>query len=238
MVVTSESNKQVTQSTEDYLKAVFSLSEARAEREASTGDLAEALGVSPPAISKMLKHLEKLSLVAHTPYHGVCLTKKGRRIALKTIRRHRLLELFLAQLLGYALESVHDEAERLEHHISDEFERRIDTLLGSPDCCPHGSPIPTRDGQIVSSHGQPLSDIEAPASLRIERLRASDSELLRHLSASGLLPGTIIRLIKRELFGGDLNLEIDKRKLRLSCQAARSVIVSLQATQRRATRNA
>ncbi|MGI8656079.1 MAG: metal-dependent transcriptional regulator [Pyrinomonadaceae bacterium] len=237
MVVTSGSNKQVTQSTEDYLKAVFSLSEARAEREASTGDLAEALGVSPPAISKMLKHLEKQSLVAHTPYHGVCLTKKGRRIALKTIRRHRLLELFLAQLLGYALESVHDEAERLEHHISDEFERRIDALLGSPDCCPHGSPIPTRDGQIVSSHGQPLSDIEPPASLRIERLRASDAELLRHLSASGLLPGKVIRLIKREPFGGDLNLEIDKRRLRLSCQAARSVIVSLQSTQRRAARN-
>ncbi len=230
MVVANHSGKQVTQSTEDYLKAVFSLSEARAEREASTGDLAEALNVSPPAISKMLKHLEKQSLVAHTPYHGVCLTKKGRRIALKTIRRHRLLELFLTQSLGYALESVHDEAERLEHHISDEFERRIDSLLGNPERCPHGSPIPTRGGQIVSSHGQPLSDIEPPASLRIERLRTSDAELLRHLSESNLLPGTSFRLIKREPFGGDLNLEVNKRKFRLSCQAARSVIVSLQST--------
>lgn len=230
MVVIKESGKRVTQSTEDYLKAVFSLSEERAEKEASTGELAEALNVSPPAISKMLKHLEKQSLVAHTPYHGVCLTKKGRRIALKTIRRHRLLELFLTQSLGYALESVHDEAERLEHHISDEFERRIDMLLGNPECCPHGSPIPTRDGRIVFSQGQPLSDIEPPASLRIERLRASDAELLRYLSESNLLPGTSIRLIKREPFKGDLNLEVNKRKLHLSFQAARSVIVSTQTT--------
>ncbi len=230
MSVTNHNEKPVTQSTEDYLKTVFNLSEAREEREASTGDLAAALGVSPPAISKMLKHLEKQSLVTHTPYHGVRLTKKGRRIALHTIRRHRLLERFLVESLGYALESVHDEAERLEHHISDEFERRIDALLGSPERCPHGSPIPTRGGQMVSSHGQPLSDIEPPASLRIERLRTSDAELLRYLSESNLLPGTSFRLIKREPFGGDLNLEVNKRKLRLSCQAARSVIVSLQST--------
>ncbi|MFN2454975.1 MAG: metal-dependent transcriptional regulator [Pyrinomonadaceae bacterium] len=226
MGVTKHSEKPVTQSNEDYLKTVFNLSEAREEREASTGDLALALGVSPPAISKMLKHLEKQSLVTHTPYHGVRLTKKGRRIALHTIRRHRLLERFLVETLGYALESVHGEAERLEHHISDEFERRIDTLMGNPERCPHGSPIPTPDGEIVSSHGQPLSEIEPPASLHVERLRSSDSTLLRHLSESGLLPGTIIRLIRREPFGGDLSLEIDKRKIRLSYQAARSVIVS------------
>ncbi len=226
MSVTNHSRKPVTQSTEDYLKAVFNLSEAREEREASTGDLAESLGVSPPAISKMLKHLEKQSLVAHTPYHGVCLTKKGRRIALQTIRRHRLLERFLAETLGYSLEGVHDEAERLEHHISDEFEQRIDALLGNPERCPHGSPIPTRDGRLLLSHGQPLSEIEPPSSLRIERLHSSDSSLLRHLSASGLLPGKLIRLSKREQFGGDLSIEVDKRKVRLSCQAARSVIVS------------
>lgn len=218
--------KIVTQSTEDYLKTVFDLSEARGAREASTGDLAVALSVSAPAVSQMLKQMVRQSLVAHTPYRGVRLTMKGRRLALKTIRRHRLLECFLAETLGYSLESLHDEAERLEHHISDEFEERIDSLLGNPERCPHGSPIPTSDGRIVLSKGQPLVEIEPPARLRVERLRSSDAELQRYLSENAVLPGTSIRLVKREPFGGDLTIEIKKRVTRLSAQAARSVIVS------------
>lgn len=220
--------KPLSVSTEDYLKAIWSLSEASARREASTGDLAAALRVSPAAISKMLKGLQKQSLVTHTPYHGVRLTKRGRLIALKTIRRHRLLERFLSETLGYPLESLHDEAERLEHHISDEFERRIDALLGNPALCPHGSPIPTGDGEIVISPGEPLSDVEPPATLRVERLRTSDGELQRHLSEHGILPGARLRFVKREPFGGDLTLDIAKRPVTLSAQAARSVIVSLQ----------
>ncbi len=218
--------KTVTQSTEDYLKTVFDLSEARGAREASTGDLAGALQVSAPAVSQMLKQMVGQSLVMHTPYKGVRLTVKGRRLALKTIRRHRLLECFLAQTLGYSLESLHDEAERLEHHISDEFERRIDSLLGNPERCPHGSPIPTPDGRLVSSQGQPLVEIEPPARLRVERLRSHDAELHRYLSESAVLPGATLEFIKREPFGGDLTIEIKRRTMRLSSQAARSVIVS------------
>ncbi len=138
-----------TTSKEDYLKAIWSLSERiESQQGASTGDLAVALNVSPPAVSKMLKQMEKQGLVAHIPYYGVRLTESGRDIALKIVRRHRLLERFLAETLGYALASVHDEAERLEHHISDEFEKRIDILLGHPKHCPHGSPIPTNNRQI------------------------------------------------------------------------------------------
>lgn len=139
-----EVKKKLTVSKEDYLKAIWSLSERGTTEkvEAGTNDLASILQVSPPAVSKMLKQMERQSLVAHVPYYGVRLTEKGRAAALKVVRRHRLLELFLTQILKYDSHSVHDEAEKLEHHISDEFERRIDELLNFPKFCPHGSYIP------------------------------------------------------------------------------------------------
>jgi len=139
-----EVKKKLTVSKEDYLKAIWSLSERETtgKAEAGTNDLASMLQVSPPAVSKMLKQMEHQSLVAHVPYYGVRLTEKGRAAALKVVRRHRLLELFLTEVLKYDAHSVHDEAERLEHHISEEFERRIDELLDFPETCPHGSYIP------------------------------------------------------------------------------------------------
>jgi DtxR family Mn-dependent transcriptional regulator len=148
--MTIQPKKKVTTSKEDYLKAIWSLSERRTEEksEAGTNDLSALLGVSPPAVSRMLKQMERQSLVAHTPYYGVRLTEKGREVALRIVRRHRLLELFLWQILKYDEHSVHDEAERLEHHISEEFEQKIDVLLGFPKQCPHGSPIPSREGNF------------------------------------------------------------------------------------------
>lgn len=148
MGATTKIQKKITVSKEDYLKAIWSLSERHSEgkSEAATKDLAEMLRVSPPAVSRMLKRMESQMLVSHTPYYGVRLTDKGREIALKIVRRHRLLELFLAKVLKYDSRLVHEEAERLEHHISDEFERKIDALLGFPNRCPHGSPIPNSKG--------------------------------------------------------------------------------------------
>lgn len=142
--------KKHSVSKEDYLKAIWNLSERIGEEksEAGTNDLAELLSVSPPAVSKMLKQMEQQSLVAHTPYYGVRLTEKGREVALKVVRRHRLLELFLWKILKYDEHSVHEEAERLEHHISDEFEQKMDALLGFPKTCPHGSPIPSCEGNF------------------------------------------------------------------------------------------
>jgi DtxR family Mn-dependent transcriptional regulator len=141
--------KKVTPSKEDYLKAIWTLSERETtapRQEAMTSDLAVMLQVSPPAVSKMIKQMQKQALVAHTPYYGVRLTEKGRLVALRIVRRHRLLELFLAKVLNYSLDTVHDEAERLEHHISATFEEKIDALLGHPEYCPHGSPIPKQNG--------------------------------------------------------------------------------------------
>jgi len=147
--MTTAAKTKTTPSKEDYLKAIWTLSERERneQRDAMTNDLAEKLAVSPPAVSKMLKQMEQQSLVAYIPYYGVRLTEKGREIALQIVRRHRLLELFLTEILKYDSQSVHDEAERLEHHISDEFERKIDALLNFPECCPHGSIIPRRAEQ-------------------------------------------------------------------------------------------
>lgn len=142
--------RKTTPSKEDYLKAVWTLSERHTEdkQAVATKDLAEELKVSAPAVSRMLKQMEQHTLVAHVPYYGVRLTDKGREVALKIVRRHRLLELFLAQVLEYPLDSVHDEAEKLEHYISEEFELRIDKILKFPTKCPHGSPIPNRQGNF------------------------------------------------------------------------------------------
>lgn len=143
--------KTVTPSKEDYLKAIWTLCERPADERATAGtkNLAAELHVSPPAVSKMLKQMEQQSLVAHVPYYGVSLTDKGRAVALKIVRRHRLLELFLFEILKYPSDTVHDEAEKLEHHISDEFENRIDALLGFPTKCPHGSPIPPKAVKFI-----------------------------------------------------------------------------------------
>lgn len=142
--------KSVTPSKEDYLKAIWTLCERRADKlEAGTNELALHLQVSPPAVSKMLRQMQEQFLVSHTKYYGVRLTDKGREVALGIVRRHRLLELFLAEILKYDLDAIHDEAEKLEHHISDEFEQRIDALLGFPKKCPHGSPIPNRNGDFL-----------------------------------------------------------------------------------------
>ncbi|MGI8813419.1 MAG: metal-dependent transcriptional regulator [Pyrinomonadaceae bacterium] len=139
---------KITTSKEDYLKAIWTLSERETggRNHAATKDLAKRLSVSPPAVSRMLKQMQNQSLVTHIPYFGVSLTAKGREVALHIVRRHRLIELFLTRILNYSPQSVHAEAERLEHHVSDEFEAKIDALLGFPDKCPHGSPIPNRNG--------------------------------------------------------------------------------------------
>lgn len=149
MTISTERKKSVSPSKEDYLKAIWTLSERKADKqEVGTNNLAEQLQVSPPAVSKMLKQMEQQSLVAHLPYYGVKLTDKGRTVAVRIVRRHRLLELFLSEVLKYPSDTVHDEAEHLEHHISDEFEARIDALLGFPKECPHGSPIPDASGDF------------------------------------------------------------------------------------------
>ena len=140
--------------------------------------------MSAPAVSKMMRRLSELRLITHTPYQGVTLTRAGEKLALEIIRHHRLIELYLVQAMGYSWDAVHEEAERLEHHISEEFEERMDALLGHPTACPHGDPIPTRAGTIARTSNRSLALQRTRERLIVRRVRDEDSELLRHLEVT------------------------------------------------------
>src|SRR5258708_1060295 len=166
-----------TPSIEDYVKAIY---KAESLGEVSSQDIAKRVGVSAPAVSKMLRKLKDLRFVRLHPQTGIHLTPFGKRTALQTIRRHRLLELYLVRELGYRWDEVHDEAERLEHHISPIFEERIAERLGQPEFDPHGDPIPTRGGNIREVSDQCLADFSSPSSLIITRVLDINPDLLRH----------------------------------------------------------
>ncbi len=216
-------------SVEDYIKAIYM---AQTEiGQVSTQDLASRVHVSPPAASKMLKRLVELRLIEHTPYHGVRLTEAGRKMALEIIRHHRLLERYLVEALGYEWDEVHAEAERLEHHISEAFEERIDTLLGYPDCCPHGDPIPTRDGVMGDVAKRSLAEQQLPARLTIRRVRDEDADLLRHLKKLGLIPGTAIEFLTQEPFGGAFLVRVGDDVVRVAPKAAEQIFVGAETDQ-------
>jgi DtxR family Mn-dependent transcriptional regulator len=212
-------------SIEDYIKAIY---KARLETgEVSTQDIAARVHHSTPAASKMLKRLTDLRLIEHTPYQSVSvrLTEAGEKMALEIIRHHRLLELYLVQALGYGWDEVHEEAERLEHHISEEFEDRIDLLLGHPTSCPHGDPIPTREGVMPAVSNHTLAQQRSPACLTIHRVRDKDAALLRHVKQLGLLPGTAIEFLEQEPFGGAFVVRVGDEIVRVGPQAAEHIFV-------------
>jgi DtxR family Mn-dependent transcriptional regulator len=213
-----------SQSVEDYVKAIYKLQVD--DGSVTTSDLAARVRTSPAAVTKMLRHLQKLKLVAYTPYRGVRLTEGGEKVALEVIRHHRLLERYLMEALGYDWDEVHAEAERLEHHISEDFEARIDRMLGYPTACPHGDPIPAPDGSVVRHRDAPLTAQSAPAQLVVRRVRDSDPSLLQYLKERGLLPGTTITLVEQEPFEGSLVLKIGSETVRVARQAAQAVFVS------------
>ena len=210
-------------SVEDYLKAIY---KAQADSsDVTTNDVAARVQVSAAAVSKMLRRLTELRLVSHTPYQGVRLTDAGEKMALEIIRHHRLLERYLVEALGYSWDTVHQEAERLEHHISEEFETRIDELLGHPATCPHGDPIPTRDGMVAQVSQRTLADQPGPAYLTISRVSDRDADLLRHLKALDMLPGTAIELVEQEPYGGAFVVRVGGREVRVAPLAARSIYI-------------
>ncbi|HEY7899415.1 MAG TPA: metal-dependent transcriptional regulator [Gemmatimonadaceae bacterium] len=210
-------------SVEDYIKAIY---KARSDTgNVATQDLAVRLGVSAPAVSKMMRRLAELRLISHAPYQSVELTPTGEKMALEIIRHHRLLELYLVQAMGFTWDSVHEEAERLEHHISEEFENRIDELLGHPTACPHGDPIPTRAGNIGRTSNRSLAQQQDPERLVVQRVSDEDSELLRYFKSLGVVPGTSFEFVRQEPFEGPLVLRIGGRLVRITPQAARDVFV-------------
>lgn len=206
--------------SEDYLKAIYRLSH---EGPVNTLALAEALSVSSPSVTGMLKKLHELGLVEHIPYKGVTLTESGEKVALELIRHHRLLELYLHQALGYPLEAVHAEAERLEHHISEEFEARIFEKLGQPTHDPHGDPIPALDGSLPDHATVPLTSLEVGHSARVGRVAERDAELLRQLVALGLVPGATVRLVGLKPKLGTVQLEVNGSVHTLGLAAAEQI---------------
>ncbi len=188
---------------EDYSKAIYAL-EQRDREPVSTNALAERLGVTPASASGMVKRLGELGLVAHQPYRGVSLTDAGRRVALEVIRHHRLLELYLVKDLGVPWDRVHQEAEVLEHVLSEELEELIAAKLGHPTHDPHGDPIPTAELTIDEPPTDSLDSLHARARGRFVRVSDSDPEMLRYLADRGIAPGDAFEVVDRQPFGGPL----------------------------------
>ncbi len=179
-----------TESVDNYLKAIFALGGPEEERVSSTA-LAERLGVAPASITNMLQKLaaSPKSLVEYESRRGVRLSPAGRLRALEVLRHHRLLETFLYEVLDYPIEEVHDEAERLEHFISERFEERIDAKLGRPKFDPHGHCIPALDGKMPAQHSKSLADIKEDGKFIVDSVADGDAALLKRLKAHGIIPG-------------------------------------------------
>src|SRR3954463_13872789 len=195
--------ESVTSAVEDYAKAIYAL-QGRCEGTVSTNAIAERLGVSAASASGMVKKLDDLGLVDHVPYRGVQLTPSGVKVALEVIRHHRLLERYLAQELGVPWDRVHDEAEVLEHVLSEELEALIAAKLGHPTIDPHGDPIPTRELEIVEPATVSLEALDAGDTGVFVRISDSDPEMLRYLSARGIAPGDAFDVLEKQPFGGPI----------------------------------
>ena len=193
----------ISAAVEDYAKAIYAL-QVESDLPVSNNALAERLGVSAASASNMVKKLCGLGLVEHVPYRGVELTQAGRRVALEVLRHHRLLELYLAQSLGVPWDRVHDEAEVLEHHISEELEELIAKALGNPTHDPHGDPIPTRDLVMVEEPAATLDSFEPGQRGRFTRISDHDPEMLRYLAERGIAPGDCFEVMDKQPFGGPL----------------------------------
>lgn len=199
-----------TETVEDYLKSIYAL--ATRAGSVTTSAVAERLGVAAPTASVMLKRLEANGLAHRSGDHQVQLTDHGRRHALGVVRRHRLLETFLAQVLGVPWDEVHAEAEVLEHAISPRIEERIDAFLQHPARDPHGDPIPPATGEHVEDWASPLAGAPAGARFLVERVSDRDSGALRHLAEAGIGPGAVLELVEWVPFGGPLWVAVDGRR--------------------------
>jgi DtxR family Mn-dependent transcriptional regulator len=209
---------------EDYLKAIYELE--RSAEKAETNAIARLLGIAPASVSGMVRRLVEQGLITHERYHGVKLTSLGRRAALKTLRRHRVIEAYLTSALGYSWDRVHDEAERLEHAASDELIDRMAAAIGEPETDPHGAPIPTREGTLRERSLVPLASLHPGAAARVERVSDRNAERLRYLAELGIVPGAAVQIIAREPFGGPIALRVDDMSRTVGQELAAQILVS------------
>lgn len=200
---------EVTLTMRNYLADIYRLSQGNSW--VSTTTLAGAMDVSPPAVARMVKRLDGYGLLEHIPYQGVKLTPSGVREALLGIRRHRLVERFLVDVLGFGWHEVHDEADRMQYGVSQRIEDRIDELLDHPTRCPHGEPIPTREGVMPEVGDLPLVVISPGTRGHISRIKTHDPDKLQYLASLNLVPGIPYTLVSRQPFNGPIRLDIAER---------------------------
>jgi DtxR family Mn-dependent transcriptional regulator len=212
---------------EDYCKAIFTL-QSRTRAPVSTNALAERLSLTPGSVSAMVRRLGELGLTEHVPYKGVELTPRGRQVALEVIRHHRLLELFLARTLDMPWDRVHDEAEVLEHVLSEELEQLIAAKLGEPTLDPHGDPIPSAQLELEEHPTQSLDSLKDGQEGIFARVSDSDPEMLRYLSAHGISPGAHLRVIERQPFGGPLLVSFEGSEQAIGGLLAKAMRVAVQ----------
>lgn len=215
----------ITQAAQDYLKVIYSI--ASKQEKVSTNAIAERMQVSQASTTGMIKKLSELKLVTHKPYYGVKLTEHGKKIALEIIRHHRLLELYLAEALGYSWDEVHAEAEKLEHHISEEFEERMAAFLGDPRTDPHGAPIPTREGYVEEQPLMKLTDAKAGKRVVVKQVNDEDSEMLRYLGKIGIFPEVELNILERIPFGGPLRISVDGNEHHLGDVITNNIFVEV-----------
>ena len=214
----------LTGPVEDYLKAIYELERSGAAAE--TNAIAALLDIAPASVSGMVRRLVDHGLITHERYRGVRLTTAGRRAALKTLRRHRVIEAYLTSALGYSWDRVHDEAERLEHAASEELVDRMAAAIGEPSTDPHGDPIPTREGTLREPALVALASLEPGARARVERVSDRDADRLRYLAELGVVPGASVQVIAREPFGGPIALRVDDESRTMGQELAAHVLVS------------
>ena len=221
------SDRLLSHAAEDYLKQLYLLSHSGPGHKVGTQALADALSVTPASTTGMLRKLSEMGFVTHAAYQGAALTPEGEALALEVLRHHRLLEAFLHQALGYPLDEIHDEAERLEHVISENFEARMAAWLGHPTHDPHGDPIPALDGSLPSRSEWSLSRVPAGERAVIARIPAHDPAQVRSLVASGLTPGAELTMLGSDPAFGTLTLRLaGGPDLTLSLQVAERVLVT------------
>ena len=214
----------LSRSVEDYLKAIYSLTE-RGDA-ASTSSIAEGLDVQPASVSGMVKRLAEAGFVEHVPYKGVRLTEGGTREALRIVRRHRIIETYLNLRLGYSWEDVHDEAERLEHAASEELIDRMAAALENPRHDPHGAPIPTRSGDVESTNHAALAEMSVGDHVEIRAVPDDDPDRLRFMEARGLMPGVQLIVVERDPFDGPVTVRV------LAGEASRTQVLGADLAQR------
>lgn len=214
----------LSQAVEDYLKTIYKLEGD--EKGVSTTRLAEAMEVSSASVTNMIKRLAEMGLVDYQSYKGARLTQSGQKIALEIIRHHRLLELYLLEVMGYSWDEVHEEAEKLEHHISERFEDKIAELLDDPTHDPHGDPIPTKDGIMPQLNEEPLIQAQIGQPYIIARVKDQEPERLRYLEKVGLLPGVKLTVTNKAPFDGPLTLQVEGTERVLGYDIARTILIA------------